>query len=73
MATQSVSAHAQSPISKHLAATVDEFAAAAGIHLNTAYARVADGTIPVIRMGRRILIPRAAMDQLITGIDPGAA
>lgn len=45
--------------------TVEEAAALLGIGRNTAYQAAASGQLPVIRIGRRLLIPRAALDRLL--------
>lgn len=45
--------------------TVEEAAALLGIGRNTAYQAAANGELPVIRIGRRLLIPRAALDRLL--------
>ncbi len=49
--------------------TVDEAAARLGIGRNAAYAAVKRGEIPALRLGKRILVPRAALDRLLTGCD----
>jgi excisionase family DNA binding protein len=36
----------------------------------SAYQAIARGDIPCIRIGRRILIPRHALDQILTGFAP---
>ncbi|MDA0221347.1 MAG: helix-turn-helix domain-containing protein [Proteobacteria bacterium] len=45
--------------------TVDEAAVILGIGRNAAYEGVRAGTIPSIRIGKRILIPNVALDQLL--------
>ena len=45
--------------------TVEEAAALLGIGRNSAYQAVAAGQIPVIRIGRRLLVPRAALERLL--------
>ncbi len=44
-----------------------------GVGRNTAYEAVRAGTFPspVIRIGRRYLIPRAALERLLTASDGG--
>ena len=39
-----------------------------GISRMTAYAAVRDGTIPSVRIGRRVLISRAALDRWLAEI-----
>ena len=43
--------------------TVEEAAALLGIGRNSAYQAIARGEIPVLRVGRRLLIPRAALER----------
>jgi len=50
--------------------TVRQFAALAGIGLQSAYQAARDGTIPTIRFGRRIVIPKAALDAMLNGTIP---
>lgn len=45
--------------------TVDEAAALFGIGRNSAYEAVRRGEIPSIRIGKRIVVPKAALDQLL--------
>lgn len=47
--------------------SVDEAALVAGIGLNQMYAAVREGTIPSLRIGRRILIPRKKFMALLNG------
>jgi len=48
-----------------LTLTVPEAAKLIGISRMTAYGAVRDGTIPSIRIGRRVLVPRAALDRML--------
>lgn len=52
--------------------TVDEAARALGIGRNTAYEAVRRGEIPSIRIGYRVLIPRAALERLLKGEEKAA-
>ena len=45
--------------------TVDEAAAFLGVSRTTAWRRVWDGELPSIRLGRRVLIPRARLEALL--------
>jgi excisionase family DNA binding protein len=45
--------------------TVDEAAARLGINRSTAYEAVRRGAIPSIRIGRRVLVPVTALEQLL--------
>ena len=47
--------------------TVEEAAALLGIGRTSAYQAVASGQLPVIRIGRRLLVPRAALERLLGG------
>jgi excisionase family DNA binding protein len=49
--------------------TVEEAAAALGISRAFAYEAVTRNEIPHVRMGRRILIPRASLERLLGGSD----
>jgi len=48
-----------------LAWSVNEAARALGISRATVFARIADGTLPSIRLGRRRLVPVAALRAMI--------
>lgn len=52
---------------QRLTMTVEQAAQALGISRAFAYEAVARGEIPAIRIGRRILIPRIALDKLLEG------
>jgi excisionase family DNA binding protein len=45
--------------------TVDEAAEILGIGRNSAYEAVRRGEIPAIRLGRRLVVPRHALEQLL--------
>ena len=45
--------------------TVHETASALGISRNAAYEGVRRGEIPSIRVGRRLLVPRIALERLL--------
>ncbi len=45
--------------------TVDEAAKILGIGRQLAYERVKTGEIPVIKIGRRLLVPRRALEKLL--------
>ncbi len=51
--------------------TVDEAAARLGIGRSAAYAAVKRGEIPALRIGHRLLIPRAALDRMLAGAHEG--
>ena len=48
-----------------LTVTIPEVAEALGIGLNQAYEAAKRGEIPTIRIGKRILVPKAALDRLL--------
>lgn len=47
--------------------TVDEAAAYLRISRGLAFAAVRDGTLPSVRIGRRILVPRRQLEALLDG------
>ena len=47
--------------------SVDQAAIALGIGRGTAYRAVHDGTLPTVRIGRRLLVPRVALERLLAG------
>ncbi len=47
--------------------SVEEAATLLGIGRTTAYAAVRSGTIPSVRIHRRVVVPRAAIERLLTG------
>ena len=50
--------------------SVDDAAAAMGIARSTAYAAARDGSLPVLRISHRILVPTAKLCAML-GIEPG--
>ncbi len=48
-----------------LTMTVREVAKALGAGRNQTYAAIRQGTIPSIRIGRRVLVPRAALERML--------
>jgi len=48
-----------------LTLTVPEAGRLLGISRGAAYAAAADKSLPTIRIGRRLLVPRAALDRLL--------
>ena len=51
--------------SQRLTVTVEEAAVVLGISRTLAYESVRRGELPVIRIGRRILVPAVALDELL--------
>jgi len=56
------------PSKDRLTMTVEEAATALGISRAFAYEAVNNGEIPTIRIGRRILVPKAALNRLLSGV-----
>ena len=56
-----------------LTLTVEEAAATLGISRAFAYEAVRRGDIPSIRIGRRVLVPHAALNRLLSSPDPPSA
>jgi len=48
-----------------LTLTVDEAARCLGIGRNSAYEAIARGEIPVIKVGKRLLVPKAALEKML--------
>lgn len=55
-----------------LTLTVPEAAATLGISRALAYELIARGELPNLRLGRRIVVPRLALERLIADGDAGA-
>ncbi len=55
------------PTEKKLTLTVPEAAQRLGIGRNAAYQGVRRGEIPSIRVGSRLLVPKRAFDELLSG------
>lgn len=49
-----------------LVLTVDEAAAALGLHRQSVYAAIRNGELPAVRVGRKILVPREALERYLT-------
>ena len=59
--------------SERLTVTVEEAADLLGIGRSSAYMAVKDGSIPSIRIGGRILVPRAALERMLGEVGQAAA
>ena len=55
----------ETPLPKRKTLSVGEAAEALGIGRTLAYEAVRRGEIPTVRIGRRLLVPRAALDRLL--------
>ena len=47
--------------------SVDETAKILGVGRNSAYEAIARGEIPVVKVGKRLLVPKAALERLLNG------
>lgn len=52
-------------MAERLTITVDEAAEMLGISRNTAFKRATTGELPTIRLGRRLLVPKAAIERML--------
>ena len=52
-------------VGRRLALSVEEAANLLGISRSLAYELAARGELPVLRLGRRIVVPRAALERLL--------
>jgi len=56
-------------MTERLTYTVEEAAALLGISRNSAYEAARRGEIPTIRIGRRVVIPRVRLEEMLNGPD----
>ena len=49
---------------------IDEAAKILGISRNTAYDAVKSGQVPTVKIGRRLLVPRAALERMLETASP---
>jgi excisionase family DNA binding protein len=71
--TLATSAGAVSPVEDRLVFMVEEAAQLLGISRSFAYEAVQRGEIPSMRIGRRILVPKAALERYLqSALPPGA-
>lgn len=47
--------------------TIPETAKVLGIGVKTAYEAARSGQLPVVKLGRRLVVPRAGLDRMLTG------
>ncbi|HML93252.1 helix-turn-helix domain-containing protein [Methyloceanibacter sp.] len=59
--------HRQKEIKGRATATIPEAAEKLGIGRNQAYEAARRGEIPTIRIGKRVLVPLAALERLLNG------
>ena len=50
---------------ERLTLKIDEAAKALGISRNTAYDAAKSGELPTVKIGKRLLVPRAALERLL--------
>jgi excisionase family DNA binding protein len=50
-----------------LTVSVENAARILGISRGAAYTHARDGSLPTIRLGKRLLVPKAALDKLLQG------
>lgn len=53
--------------------SIPEAAALLGINRNTAYEAANRGELPVIKIGKRLLVPRVRLEAMLAGKDESAA
>lgn len=53
--------------------TVEEAAGVLGISRNLAYELVSRGELPSLRLGRRVVVPRASLERLLDAAAVGVA
>ena len=60
-------AHADDPSrnTQRLTVSVEQAGCILGISRGAAYARASDGTLPVLRLGKRLLVPKSALDKML--------
>jgi excisionase family DNA binding protein len=59
-------ADALSHDTQRLTVSVEEAGRLLGISRGAAYARAGDGSLPTVRLGKRLLVPKSALDKLLT-------
>jgi excisionase family DNA binding protein len=55
-------------MTERLTLTIPETARLLGISRGAAYAAAASSTIPTIKLGRRLLVPRAALERMLNEV-----
>lgn len=69
---QGLAAGAIAPVGERLVLTVEEAATLLGISRAFAYEAVNRGEIPSIRIGRRVLVPKVALERMVGQAPPVA-
>ena len=55
---------------ERLTLTAPQVAKALGISLGLVYAQIRSGSIPALKLGQRVLVPRAALERMLRGERP---
>lgn len=55
---------------ERLVLTVEEAGRSLGLSRPSAYIAVKRGRIPIIRIGRRIMVPKAALEKMLADVKP---
>jgi excisionase family DNA binding protein len=50
--------------------TVEEAGRRLGISRDLAYRLAGDGTLPTLRLGKRLVVPRVQLERMLAGKDP---
>jgi excisionase family DNA binding protein len=58
-------ADALSHDTQRLTVSVEEAGRILGISRGAAYARAGDGSLPTVRLGKRLLVPKGALDKML--------
>jgi len=58
-------ADALSRDTQRLTVSVEEAGRILGISRGSAYARAEDGSLPTLRLGKRLLVPKSALDKML--------
>jgi excisionase family DNA binding protein len=53
--------------SERLTVTVEEAGRLLGVSRNSAYELARTGQLPTLRLGRRLLVPKAALEKMLAG------
>lgn len=52
---------------------IDEAAKLLGVGRNTAYEAARTGQLPTVRIGKRLLVPKVALDRMLLGVSDGTS
>lgn len=58
---------------QRLTLKIEEAAKVLGISRNTAYDAARNGQLPTVKIGRRFLVPKAALDRMLESAKPDAS